>query len=264
MSYYLLENHVNLPNGKLPWYTTRRTCRHGIQGAHVLVAHTPETLEDFNPPDMAAERVAQYGASTTRASWHVTTDSDSIIPMLPWDYTAWHVRGYNRCAVGIELGASHDSWAISPQWWDDATLQNAAIAAKEGCDFHGIPYRKINRAAVDRGEYGIIGHNELDPSRRSDPGPEFDWDQFLALMKGDAMALPKEVEKFVVEMYNGSKAVQGTPNGFWAGPALELIYRERKDPALRESDRAELVGPRGEPLSKGDRIEATVVVKEVN
>lgn len=229
MSYYLLENHMNLHNGgKLPWYTTRRTCKHGIQGAHLAVVHTPETLEDFSPPDSAAENVAQYGARTTRASWHFTSDSDSAIQMLPWTYTAWHVMGYNRCAIGGEIGAKATSWPGAPDWWEDAVLDQAAVKFREGMDFHGIPYRKITRAQADRGEYGMIGHGELDPDRRSDPGSAFDWDQLIALVKGDTMALPKEVEKFVMDMYNTVED-RGS-NGTFAGLAVDLIRATRDKP----------------------------------
>lgn len=194
MSYYLLENHVNLPDGKLPWYTTRWTCRHGVQGAHLLCLHTPETLPDYDPPDFAAENVAKYGASTTRASWHWTVDSDSIIPMMPYTYTAWHVRDYNRCGIGIEIGARASDWPTSPDWWDDATIYNAARAVLDAVDYYQIPARLITKEQADRGESGVIGHRKLDPTRRSDPGEGFPFEQFLSLI-GDDMLPPAWAEE---------------------------------------------------------------------
>src|SRR5690606_16430585 len=70
----------------------------------LLVIHTAEVLPDLTPPDTTAEAVARYGASTTRpVSWHVTVDADSTVQMLPDDYTAFHVVGFNSRAWGIEI-----------------------------------------------------------------------------------------------------------------------------------------------------------------
>lgn len=42
-------------------------------------------------------------------------------------------------------------------------------------------------------------------------------------------------------MYLAAEAAQdGDPNGFLIGPVVDLVYKEREDPALRESDRASL------------------------
>lgn len=226
--YYLLKNHKNLPDGKLPWYPTRRTCRHGIQGAHLMVIHTPESLEDFNPPDLTAERVAQYGASTTRASWHWSTDSDSIIPMLPIDYTAWHVRGYNRCAIGIELGAYHDTWPDAPAWWVEQVIRNAAKAIGPAMNFYKIPNERITSAEADQGKRGLISHAALDPTRRKDPGRTFPWDRLHANLEGDMAAFTDHEIEVLKDLVASLDAVGS--NGFFAGPAVELIRKERNLP----------------------------------
>lgn len=44
-----------------------------------------------------------------------------------------------------------------------------------------VPARRITRAEYLARRPGFISHAELDPGRRSDPGDEFPWDQFLRL-----------------------------------------------------------------------------------
>ena len=229
MSYYLLEKHVNLHNGgKLPWYTTRNTCKHGIRGAHLMVIHTPEALQDFNPPDLTAEKVAAYGASTTRASWHWTVDSDSIIPMVPDTYTAWHASDYNRCGIGIELGAYAHTWPTAPAWWTEQVIRNAAEAIRPSMVKYGIPFQRVSRANADLGGFGLISHAELDPTRRSDPGKDFPWDRLVANLEGDMAAFTEHEVKVLKEVVASLDAAGS--NGFFAGTAVELIRKERSNP----------------------------------
>src|SRR5690606_27112807 len=56
--WYLLDHHKNRtrPEGGVagdprtkPWYASRRTCQHGYNRPHLIVIHTPETIEDFTP-----------------------------------------------------------------------------------------------------------------------------------------------------------------------------------------------------------------------
>lgn len=162
------------PNPSGPnYYDTRRTCQHGL-GIHLVVIHTAENLPDFNPPDTGAESVARYASTTTRdVSWHSTADSDSIIPMLPDTHTAWHVKGYNRCSLGIELATQAHRWVETPLAWRLQILDNCATVVGEWCRTHDIPPVFLTKAQVDQGGRGITYHSELDPARRSDPGKAF-------------------------------------------------------------------------------------------
>lgn len=173
MGFYLLE-HPN-PHGP-HHYETRRTCQHGLSRPHLIVIHTAETLPDFSGPDIAAENVAAYGASTDRAvSWHWTVDSDSSIPMLPEEATAWHVRGFNSCSIGLEIATRAAAWLSTPAAWKEATLDRVARVCADACARWTINPRLLTRADVDAGRSGLVGHNVLDPSRRTDPGAGFDW-----------------------------------------------------------------------------------------
>ena len=158
---------------RVHWYPTRNTCQHG-QGIHLIVFHTAENLPDFNPPDTGAEAIARYGATTDRSvSWHSTVDSDSIIPMLPDDHTAWHVRDYNRCSLGVEMATKAAEWVNTPPSWRLDILENCARVVADWSKAHAIPLRKLSKQEADQGLKGLIFHSDLDPTRRSDPGPAF-------------------------------------------------------------------------------------------
>ena len=163
MGYYLID-HKN-PYGN-HFYTTR------YNRLRVIVLHITAGLEDLSPPDHSAERTAAYAASTSRAvSWHAGVDSDSIVELLPPEYTAWHVGGFNSPSYGIEISKSNTDWDNdAPEPWRTATLRNAAIQARKIAKDYGIPFKVITADEARAGRWGFCPHWRLDPSRRSDPG----------------------------------------------------------------------------------------------
>jgi N-acetyl-anhydromuramyl-L-alanine amidase AmpD len=185
MGYHLLDRPN--PNGPF-FHTSRRTCQHGVppnQLPHIVVIHTAESEPDIHGADTGAEGVANYASTTTRSvSWHETIDSDSRIPMLPDGYVAFHVRNYNSCSVGCEIATRAHRWADLPDAWKAAVYANTAAWIDEKCRAHNIPKTLLTRSQVDAGSRGVIGHDLLDPTRRTDPGAAFDW---AAVLEEDDM-----------------------------------------------------------------------------
>lgn len=154
----------------------------------VIIVHDAESVPDIDPPDTGAEGVANYiRVRTTPGSYHDIVDSDSILRLLPYEWEAFQ-DGTGSNPHGYAVGGAYriDQWAGLPQAWKDACVYRMAVACADYAKWikaeHGvvIPAKRITRDESERRVPGFISHAERDPGRRSDPGPDFPWDQFLA------------------------------------------------------------------------------------
>jgi N-acetyl-anhydromuramyl-L-alanine amidase AmpD len=188
MGYYLLDNRN--PYGD-HFYPSRR------KPLRVIVLHITAGLEDLDliGRDASAEQTARYCATTDRqVSWHAGADSDSWLNLLPASYTAWHASDYNSGSWGLEISKTDISWGDEPKAWVERTLTNAAAACRPVAAKYGIPHRLLTRAQVDAGMDGFTYHSRLDPTRRSDPGPDFPIARLFELLKGDWLAMATEAQ----------------------------------------------------------------------
>ena len=60
----------------------------------------------------------------------------------------------------------------------------------EGTVGVSVPAERITAAEYRAGRPGFVGHGELDPGRRSDPGSAFPWDEFLELFAAETQPAP--------------------------------------------------------------------------
>lgn len=177
--FYLLDNRN--PNGK-KFYTTRKAA------VKYIVIHSAENLPDVEPPDAGAEAVARYLAGVDRdASYHEVVDTDSYVRLLPDDHTAWHARGYNANGYGLSMATQAAKWSALPEEYREQLYRACASRARRAAIELGVPLRKT----VPGGAAGFVGHGEVDPTRRSDPGKDFDWDYFMALVN-ETQAVPHQ------------------------------------------------------------------------
>jgi hypothetical protein len=158
--------------------------------------------------DSSAEQTARYAATTDRpVSWHSGSDRDSHLRLLPDSHTAFQCQGYNSCTIGHEISKRDTSWADEDPGWVTDTLQMAAACLRPRLADLGIPIRLATRGDLDREKakgtagrpVGLLSHAVLDPTRRTDPGPDFPWDRFLTLLRDqeDDDMSPDEVRAIV-------------------------------------------------------------------
>ncbi len=123
----------------------------------------------------AQEAIDRLRDPETAVSSHYVVDEDgTVFRLVPEDRRAWHAgisfwRGHtalNARSVGIEIVNPGHEWGYR----DFPVLQLAAV-----CDLsleilarHPIPARNV------------IGHSDVAPDRKQDPGERFDWQSLAA------------------------------------------------------------------------------------
>lgn len=153
----------------------------------VMVIHTAENTPDFVAFDGGAEAVASFiRGRSTPGSYHDLCDSDSCINLVSYDCEAYQDgTGSNPHAWGGSVATRADVWPLAPvEWRNGAIRQLAAAAARYAKRLKAkygitVPARRINRAQSEARMPGFISHAERDPARRTDPGAQFPWQQFL-------------------------------------------------------------------------------------
>jgi AmpD protein len=110
-----------------------------------------------------------------RVSAHLLIRRDGeLVQYVPLEQRAWHAgvscyRDRPRCndfSIGIELEGTDEAPYDDRQYTQLATVARAIQAVYPG----------ITR---DR----IVGHCDIAPGRKSDPGPTFDWPRFHLLLE---------------------------------------------------------------------------------
>jgi AmpD protein len=116
--------------------------------------------------------------SGLRVSTHALIRRDGeIVQYVPFQRRAWHAgqsqwQGRNGCndfSIGIELEGTDASAYESIQYVRLARLISALIGAYPGL-------------SVER----VVGHSDVAPGRKTDPGPAFDWPLLRALLRFEA------------------------------------------------------------------------------
>ena len=109
-----------------------------------------------------------------RVSAHLLIRRDGeVVQFVPFHERAWHTgescfEGRKRCndfSVGIELEGTDDQPYEAVQVERLAEVVRALFAAYPGLS----PQR-------------VVGHSDIAPGRKTDPGPYFDWEGFRVLL----------------------------------------------------------------------------------
>ncbi|AEG02688.1 1,6-anhydro-N-acetylmuramyl-L-alanine amidase AmpD [Methylomonas methanica] len=115
-----------------------------------------------------------------RVSAHVVIRRDGeLLQFVPFDQRAWHAgvscyQGRERCndfSIGIELEGSVNQSYCEPQYQKLIELTQLLLTH----------YPKLN---LER----IVGHSDIAPGRKDDPGGRFDWRRYRAGLAIDSVA----------------------------------------------------------------------------
>lgn len=139
-------------------------------------------IEDLFTNRLPAQ-VHPYFASiaSLRVSAHLLVRRDgSVVQFVPLGLRAWHAgesqwQGRERCndySIGIEIEGTDDRPYEEAQYGSLAALVVELLAAYPG----------ISPEAV-------VGHADIAPGRKTDPGPAFEWPRLKALVRR-GLALP--------------------------------------------------------------------------
>ncbi len=111
-----------------------------------------------------------------RVSAHALIRRDGrMVQYVPFSERAWHAGqssygGRTACndfSIGVELEGTDDGGYADPQYAALAALGAALLRA----------YPSLSSEA-------IVGHSDIAPGRKTDPGPAFDWGRFRGLLQG--------------------------------------------------------------------------------
>jgi AmpD protein len=120
--------------------------------------------------------------AAARLSAHALVRRDgAIVQYVPFGERAWHAgasqyRGRSTCndfSVGVELEGTDDTPYTEAQYQQLAALAAALLAA----------YASLSAEH-------IVGHSDIAPGRKTDPGAAFDWPRFRVLLSERLAARP--------------------------------------------------------------------------
>lgn len=187
-----------------------------------IVIHDMEADETPN----TAENTAQYfatGAGGRDVSSHYCADNNSIVQCVLLKDTAWTVGNTQGNGRGINWELAGFIAQTREQWLDDfdiAMFNLMAPIIRSDATRYGIPLEHCTRADLAMYKPGVTSHWDLGVvfggTDHTDPGPNFPWDYFMALLngaplnkKGDTMYALKASDSNPVYLSNGLRRRTG-------------------------------------------------------
>lgn len=147
--------------------------------------------------------IETFSNKETKVSAHLIIDTNGdIIQMVPFDYTAWHagnsewnnLKYMNKYSIGIEfvnVGKLEKKENVYIDAWNHKFYDTEKIFHHKETNTY---WQKFPVIQIEKGleitkllihEYKIIdilGHNDISPGRKLDPGPAFPMNKFKELL----------------------------------------------------------------------------------
>lgn len=144
----------------LPWLNLPRTAP-----VDRIVLHTMEG--SFHGTHVWFQQGSPPRPVATAAHYLVSKDGD-VLQMVEDEKKCWHANAYNSRSIGIE----HEGHAADKVFPDEMLQASAKVVA--------ALLRKYNLPA-DRDH--VIGHNEVPGATHTDPGPNWPWERYMAMVR---------------------------------------------------------------------------------
>ena len=121
----------------------------------------------------------------TAAHYCVGREGD-VVQMVPDEKKCYHAGNYNSRSIGIEHEVRIDPWPVrrnkdgsvkAPPFpageYPEAMLQASAEVVRVLCEKYGIPKDREH----------VIGHSEVPGATHRDPGPGWEWEAYMAMVR---------------------------------------------------------------------------------
>ncbi|MCH9683908.1 MAG: N-acetylmuramoyl-L-alanine amidase [Deltaproteobacteria bacterium] len=139
-------------------YTAGGIVSHDFVVVHTMQGYYAGSQSWFQNPD-----------ANVSAHYVMRSEDGEVTQMVRHGDRAWHVGNSNAYAIGIE----HEGFIDDVSWYTWDTYLSSARLTRWLCEDLSIP--------VDRDH--IVGHVELPNQTHTDPGPLWDWDLYMALIR---------------------------------------------------------------------------------
>jgi len=127
-------------------------------------------------------------ASQVSAHYVVKEDGGEIRALVDENNRAWHIAANYDCdndhgkdcslngtsMNNISVGIEHAGYASQSSWNSTMISKSAALTC-------GITQRNT----IPRDSYHIVGHGQMQPYDRTDPGPNWPWSDYIAQVQAD-------------------------------------------------------------------------------
>jgi hypothetical protein len=158
-----------------------------------FVEHTAENNTDFTAPYSGAEGVVSWMLTRPDpGSYHTVSDAARVIRAGSYGWQMHHEgTGGNRHSIGLACAVKAGDWPRligSHKRLASLLIAKHALAAADAIlwlrSTVGIdtPRRRITADEYHDRIPGFVGHGELDPGRRYDPGDGFPWAEYFEMI----------------------------------------------------------------------------------
>ncbi|TMJ57312.1 MAG: N-acetylmuramoyl-L-alanine amidase [Alphaproteobacteria bacterium] len=154
----------------LPEIRERLSPNHGSRGDPPNIRAIDMLVLHYTGMQSAAEAIDRLCDPEARVSSHYVVEEDGAIwRLVPEERRAFHAgiscwegeQDLNRCSIGIEIVNPGHEWGYRP--FPEVQMAAVERLCRDILSRHRIP------------PYRIVGHSDIAPDRKSDPGELFAW-----------------------------------------------------------------------------------------